>query len=116
MSNIVKMTITKTHKIIIIFAVYCILAYLLMHVIVQHTIDENVTKDDSLINSILKSMYYAVVGIAGYLTLVNLTSIAALFIARKQKDVLAIKAFKITTSITIISTVLFFLGCQLGML
>lgn len=110
------MEINKTHKILILFTAYCLLSYLAMNFIVQRIIDKNSTSDQDLIESILKSLYIAVMGIVYYLTLINLTSITGLLISLKLKDTFAIKAFKITTSLSISMTILYLLAIQLGLL
>lgn len=110
------MEINKTHKILILFTAYCLLSYLAMNFIVQRIIDKNPTSDQDLIESILKSLYIAVMGIVYYLALINLTSITGLLISLKLKDTLAIKAFKITTSLSISMTILYLLAIQLGLL
>ena len=102
-------TITKAHKIIILFVTYCVLTYILMNFLIQRTYDNNSTPDQGVFYSILKAIYYELFGLLGYLALINLTSIIGLIISIKRKDNLAVKAFKITTFLTVVVTILFIL-------
>jgi hypothetical protein len=66
-------------------------------------------KDQSVINTLLISLYYGAIGVITYFIVINLTSFIGLIVAKRRKDEMAFKAFKITTILTLISTLIFFL-------
>lgn len=90
----------KTYGILVGYAAFVALTYLLTSLIIQRTVDNEVTPNSGLVNVILLSTSYAAFGFGIYLILLNLTPIIGLVIARKRGDLLASKLFKILTLVT----------------
>ncbi|MEQ1732272.1 MAG: hypothetical protein ABL940_01280 [Bacteroidia bacterium] len=108
------MKLNKTHIIILLFILYCVLTYFMMELLVQQSIDKNEMKDTGIIEVILAALYEIFLGIISYFILINISSIIGLIISIKRKDTLAIQAFKITTTLTAIVTFACFYLLNIG--
>ncbi|MBC7412616.1 MAG: hypothetical protein H7331_09210 [Bacteroidia bacterium] len=105
---------TKTHIIILLFLMYCTIAYFIISLLTKYQIDKNEIKDSGIIEVILAAVYKIIFGVVSYFLFINLSSIVGLIISIKRKDTLAIQAFKTTTILTAIVTFLYFFCSAIG--
>ncbi len=109
----INMKYSRTSKIILIFFFFCFLVYFISLFIRDKVFQILTHKSDGFTDFLLNLGFSNIVTTLGYFITINVTSLVGLIVAIKRKDLIAKKAFKIITIMTLGFTTLYFTYLQL---